>query len=134
MANFTSAFAKDYLVKIKSLMPKELQTLELKKDTAETIEKKLGKADLIEGEKRYYAIGGFKYSLELIFEKNILKQFSYTFISPRPDIKETGIDQKEFNLLTSGIYAKKAFFKAEKPEVDVIADQTNNTLYSVRFK
>jgi hypothetical protein len=60
----------------KNLHPK-VSNLFLKAKNIQDIEGALGSADLVEGKKKFYIIGGFKYSLSITIDKNSIKNMRF---------------------------------------------------------
>ena len=118
------------------LLPAPLEQLKIKVTTKAEVEKILGKPALIEGSKYYYAQGGFKYSLEITFEKTVVKEFHYTFLTPRPPVNPTELNISVDKLTPfpgSGGAAGK-YQKYSDADGELVLDPVGKTLYSVRIK
>ena len=121
--------------KINSFLPKAVAKIEIKKSHRSDIEKFLGKANLIEGDKNYYELDGFRYALEIVFKQDIVSEFSYTFIKNRPTFKELklNLDLKKLSPYPKSVSSSR-YFQHSDSEGDIVIDPISKDIYSVRLR
>lgn len=128
--------AEGWKIPVSRLLPSPLEQIKVKSSTKTDIEKILGKPALIEGQKYYYAQGGFKYSLEITFNKSVVKEFHYTFLTPRPPVNPADLKIEVSKLTpfpaTGGAAGK--YQKYSDADGELVLDPVSKTLYSVRIK
>ena len=112
------------------ILPASIAKIKIKTTTAAEVEKLLGKPALIEKNKHYYEQNGFKYSLEIIYDNNLVREFSYTFASPKPVFDRTKI-AIDMDALSS---SSGRYFKYSDEAGDLVIDPVRKSLYSVRIK
>lgn len=125
-----SLFAQSDLAReAKKLLPREIQELTLKKTSSNEAEKILGKPHLVEGSKHYWEVKGFKYGLELSFDKNKkLQSIHYTFTGEKPPLtKLPKFDSEKLTPLSSTL------MKLKDNGCEVVIDVPKKTISSVRF-
>lgn len=119
--------------KAHDLLPSPLKEFKTHKTTLSEVEKKLGKAHLIEGNDYYWEKDGLKYALKLSFDnKYLLDTIHYTFVTEKPQLEKLGaIDTKKLEpYVSSGKTSKYMVLKENKSEV--VIDPLDKTVYSVK--
>lgn len=131
-----SSFAESNLAtEARKLLPQDLQELTLNKMTSLEVQKKLGKPQLIEGNKQYWEIDGFKYGLELTFDKSKkLETIHYSFVGKRPLITRLSkFDTEKLLPVTQGGKVSSSLMKLKEKDCEVVIDVSSKTIYSVRL-
>lgn len=120
---------------VKHLLPQDLQHFEIKKTPLQEVQKKLGKPQLVEGNKYYWETNGFKYSLELIFDKKqILQSLHYTFTGTYPALEKLGaFDTKDLRPVVQKGGVSSTLMKLKSSNCEVTLNISNKTIDSVRF-
>ncbi len=120
---------------VKSLLPPPLSAFTAGVTTLATVEKALGKAQLVNGSKHYWERDGLKYALEMTFKSKKLSSLHYTFTGNRPSfinvIKK--IDLKDFGPHPSSGRSAGRFLKYKEKSSELILDPLSKTIYSVRL-
>lgn len=130
----SSAFAglalKD---KVHDLLPSPLKEFKTHKTTLSEVEKKLGKAHLIEGSDYYWEKDGLKYALKLSFDnKFLLDSIHYTFVTGKPKLEKLGtLDTKNLEPYVSGGKSSK-YMVLKENKSEVVIDPLDKTIYSVK--
>ncbi len=119
--------------KVKTHLPSKLQTLSIGKTDRESARKTLGKPDLVRGDKEYWVMDGFKYALELTYDKNKLTTFHYNFPKKKLNIEaiKTQIDPK---LLKASETAPHTTLMYQDKEGKLEVELTSGDVESVRFQ
>lgn len=127
-----SAFAK-WSEKVKTHLPTKLQALSIGKTDRDSARKTLGKPDLVRGDKEYWIMDGFKYALELTYEKNKLTSFHYNFPKKKLNIEDlkSQIDPK---LLKASETAPHTTMMYQDKEGKLEVELTSGDIESVRFQ
>lgn len=121
--------------KTQDLLPSPLNGFETHKTTLSEVEKKLGKAHLVEGSDYYWEKDGLKYALKLSFNNKFqLDVIHYTFASEKPKLEKLGqIDTKKLEpYVSSGKTTSYMVLKENNSEV--VIDPLNKNIYSVKMK
>jgi hypothetical protein len=124
-----SAFAGE--AEIRSLLPKRLQGLEIGKTTITQAVDVLGMPDLVKGPKQYWAEDGFKYAIELTFEKRKLVSLHYSF-PKRPDASVLKDEFKEEDF--KPVAGDDRLRKATRDHSEVVVNTAQKKVESVRIK
>ncbi len=127
---FSKISWKEYVY---SKLPEPIRFIKIKTDL-KSVEKNIGKAQLVEKNKHYYELEGFKYSLEIIYQNKGVKEFSYTFMGNRPSIDTLELETAK---LTSYLPTGKSggrFLKFEDKDGEIIIDAVSKNIYSVRIR
>lgn len=120
--------------KAHDLLPNPLKAFETHKTTLSEVERKLGKASLVEGNDYYWERDGFKYALKLSFDnKFLLNTIHYTFVAEKPKLEKLGkIDTKKLEpYVSSGKSTSYMVLKENNSEV--VIDPLNKNIYSVKI-
>ena len=119
------------------LLPDPLQKFELHKTSLSEVEKKLGTADLIEGNKYYWEKDGLKYALQLTFnQKKILKTLHYTFTKDAPSVDKVieQIDLKKFGPHPAEGRSIGRFLITREKDGELIIDPVSKTIHTVKLQ
>ena len=126
----TNASAQSWQKKVSTLLPKSLRELQIGKSTISDVEKKIGKANLVEGVHHYWEVDGFKYAVTLTFKKRNLDSIHYIFTKERPSwdlVKDQLRDPRalvpfntRYQLLKDGTS-------------ELVIDPATKTIYSVKL-
>lgn len=131
----TSAYAgTTWKDKAHELLPTPLNAFQTHKTTLSEVEKKLGKAHLVEGQDYYWERDGLKYALKLSFDnKYLLHTIHYTFVNDKPKLEKLGkIDTKKLEpYLSSG--KSTSFMLLKENNSEVVIDPLNKNIYSVKL-
>lgn len=124
------------MASIQDLLPAPLSEFTLQRTTLKEVEKKLGRADLVEGNKYYWEREGLKYALELSFDKkSTLQSIHFTFTSHRPSVEKLNL--KDVSALkpypTTGRSAGRFLLHKEK-NTEVMIDPISKTIHTVKLK
>jgi hypothetical protein len=120
--------------KIHQSLPIPLQFIEMGKTQMNDVEKKLGKAALIEINKHYYDLDGFKYSLEITYKNKRVTQVYFTFTKNRPSFENFNIDKKDLSSYPTSGGAAGRFLKYQEIDGEIIIDPIEKNIYAVRIK
>jgi hypothetical protein len=120
--------------KIHQTLPTPLQFIELGKTQLNDVEKKLGKAALVEKNKHYYDLDGFKYSLEITYHNKKVEQVYFTFTKNRPTIENFNFDKKDLSSYPVSGGAAGRFLKYQDSDGEIIIDPIEKNIYAVRIK
>lgn len=117
--------------RVYGVLPAPLSDFKTDKTTLSEVEKKLGKAQLVEGQKYYWEKDGLKYALQLSFNnKFVLDSIHYTFVTEKPAMEKLGkIDAK--NLAPYPDSGR--FLKLSEKDVEVLIDPGTKKIYSVKL-
>lgn len=130
----SSAFAASVLKdKVHDLLPSPLKEFTTHKTPLSEVEKKLGKAHLIEGNDYFWEKDGLKYALKLSFDnKFVLDSIHYTFVTNKPKLETLGtLDTKKLEPYTSGGKSSKYLILRENKS-EVVIDPLEKSIYSVK--
>lgn len=132
----SSAFAAPTTLKDKAhdLLPSPLKDFKTHKTTLSEVEKKLGRAQLIDGNDYFWEKDGLKYALKLSFDnKFLLDSIHYTFAGEKPKLEKLGsFDSKKLEpYLSGGKTSKYMVLKENKSEV--VINPLDKTIYSVKL-
>lgn len=126
------AFAK-WTDTVRSRLPSNIQKLELGKTDRAAARKLMGAPQLTKGDKDYWIVDGFKYAVELSFEKNTLKRIHYNFPKKTMDLEELkkDIDPKKLKASSTSPHTILVYEdKDGKLEIEL----TSGKIESVRFQ
>lgn len=121
--------SESWKAQVYKTFPKPLQKLIPGKTSQKDVEKNLGKASLVEKNKQYYELDQLKYALEVTYNNQVVKEFSYTYTQNQPDFSEFKMDPK---LLSPDEGTR--FLKYSDKEIDLLVDLASKKIYSVRVK
>lgn len=121
--------AENWRAQIIKSIPVPLQSIVPGKTTQNEVEKKIGKAALVENNKQYYEINNFKYSLEITYSKKIVKDYSFTFTESRPEFAPLKINVSELSPEKGS-----RFLKYSDKAGELVIDAADKKVYSVRIK
>jgi hypothetical protein len=127
-----NTYAKDWKKVIVKKLPPPIAEIEINKTTLSTIEKSLGKAQLVEKEKHYYEVSGFKYGLEITYKNKKVSQYSYTFVKNRPSIVELNLKLEDFSSYNPQNLAHAKFLHSADSEGEIIIDPVQKNVYSIK--
>lgn len=126
-----SMASSDWKEKAQALLPAKMKSFRVGQTTISEAEKKLGKPDLVEGEKRYWKQDGFKYAIELHFRGKVLSSLHYTFTGKRP-----GLDQLQGSMTVEDLKGDPAshYLILKEKTAEIVVDPATKTLVSVRLQ
>ncbi|MGZ3790272.1 MAG: hypothetical protein ACXVLQ_17195 [Bacteriovorax sp.] len=116
------------------LLPSPFQKIKINKSTMADVEKLIGKAALVEKNKHYYERDGLKYAVEIIYEKRIVKELSFTFTKVHPSFVKLGLNLNEMTPYPVRENSSGHLFKYSDNRGDIIVDPLDKAIYSLRFK
>lgn len=117
------------------LLPSPLNGFETHKTTLSEVEKKLGKAHLVEGRDYYWEKDGLKYALKLSFNNKFqLNTLHYTFVTDKPKLEKLGqIDTKKLEPYVSR-GKSTSYMVLKENNSEVVIDPLSKNIYSVKMK
>lgn len=126
------AEASGWSRKVRTHLPEKVTKIETGKTDRTTARKILGMPDLVRGDREYWALGGFKYSLELTFEGSKVKTVHYNFSEKKPSLEEfkSLIDPK---LLKPSQHEPHTALVYEDEEGKLEVDLSTGKIISLRY-
>jgi|GEM_PF-2344471 len=122
---------------VQKLLPAPLQQFELNKTSLTDVESKLGKANLVEGNKYYWEKDGLKYALQLTFnQKKILTTLHFTFPKDAPSVDKVmdQIDLKKFGPHPPEGRSVGRFLITKEKDGELIIDPISKTIHTVKLQ
>ncbi len=119
-----------------SVLPSSIAQIHFKKFKQLDVEKLIGKATLVEKNKHYYEMDGFKYSLEITYNRDVVSELSYTFVRNKPVLinLKFKIDTSKLVPYPNAGPAAGRYFLLSDSGVEMIIDPLSKTIYSIRLK
>lgn len=129
-----SAFAEGIRNKVQSILPSPIKELKVHSTKVAEAEKLLGRPHLVENEKYYWEMEGFKYALELKFKDGVLQSLHYTFPKNRPSLEVIGdINTKKLSPYPTSGKSAGRFLHLKQKEAEVIIDPISKTIRTVKL-
>jgi len=133
--SLNSLAANSWQDEMRSLLPAPLSTFVSGTTTLESVNKALGKAQLVKGSKHYWERGGLKYALEITFKSKKISSLHFTFTGSRPSFEGllNKIKLEDATPYPSSGGSAGRFLKFQKNGTELILDPLSKTIYSVRL-
>jgi hypothetical protein len=133
--SFNTLAETSWQEEVKSLLPPPLSTFTAGVTTLDTVQKSLGKAQLVNGSKYYWERGGLKYALEISFKSKKLSSIHFTFTGNRPSFENVikKVNLKNFAPHPSKGKSAGRFLKYKEKNSELTLDPLSKTIYSVRL-
>ena len=133
--SLNSLAATSWQEEAKSLLPPPLSAFTSGVTTLATVEKALGKAQLVNGSKHYWERDGLKYALEITFKSKRLTSLHFTFTGNRPSFEKIlkKVDLKKFGPHPTDGKSAGRYLKFNEKNSEIILDPLSKTVYSVRL-
>lgn len=121
---------------LQPFLPQNIYKITIDKTTEREILQIFGPPSLLEKNIYYYEEDGFKYALQVIFKKNIVTEFSYTFFKKSPAITSLKIKKDSLTFSPYPTSGKNAgfFLKHSDKNGILIINTLDKTIYSLRVK
>ncbi|MBA2406207.1 MAG: hypothetical protein H0V66_15635 [Bdellovibrionales bacterium] len=135
MLTFNTLAAAGWQQTVRSLLPSPLLDFTPGKTSLKQVEKKLGKAQLVQGSNYYWERNGLKYAIELTFKNKLLQSMHFTFSDkPKVEILKEEIKIKDFRPYPQAGKSTGRFLKLIQNGDELIIDPISKTIYSVKLQ